>query len=83
MNAIRNWLLPILLTLGGILDFGFDLITQFASVLHIPSNIVDWIRIIIVIIGAVILKLQAPTTDPVKLQELVARAKKLKKPEEE
>ena len=80
MNAIKNWLLPVLLTIGGILDFGFDLLTQFASTFHIPESIVNWVRIIIVIIGAIVLKLQAPSTDPQKLQELVARAKKVKNP---
>lgn len=81
MNAIKNWLLPILLVVAGILDLGMGILNDFAAELSIPSNVVAWIRIIAIIVGAVILKLQAPTTNPEKLQELAARLAKKKEPE--
>ena len=76
MDAIKNWLLPILLSLAGILDIAMDFTTQFAVELNIPNKWVAAIRLTAVIVGFVILKLQLPTQ---KASKLLVKAGKLKK----
>jgi hypothetical protein len=79
MTNIKNWLLTTLLAIAGVLDLGFGLLNDLATELSIEPKIVNYFRIAIVIVSAVILKLQAPSTNPEKLQDLVHRAQHKKK----
>lgn len=79
ITNIKNWILTVLITIGGILDLGFGLLNDLASELAINPKIVNYVRIAIVIVGAIILKLQPPSTNPDKLQKLVEKAEENKK----
>lgn len=75
MNKIKNWLLAALIIAAGVLDLGFGLLNDFAVELSINPKIVGYVRIAVIVAGAIILKLQPPSNNPEKLQGLVQKAR--------
>lgn len=78
LTKIKNWLLTGLIVLGGVLDLGFGFLNEFAVELGVSPKVVTYFRLGIVLVGAIILKLQAPSTNPDKLQDLVYKAEEKK-----
>lgn len=78
MSKIQNWLLTAFVVIGGILDIGFGILNEFAAEMNIEPKVVTYVRFAIAIVGAVLLKLQPPSTNPDKLQKLVEKAEEKK-----
>lgn len=79
LNKIKNWLLAAMIIVGGVLDLGFGLLNDFAVELNISPKIVGYVRIAVIVVGAIILKLQPPSNNPEKLQTLVSKAREKRK----
>lgn len=69
MKKIKNWFVTILLIVGAIADLGFDTLTQIG----LDQKSIAIIRAVAVVIGAVVLKLQNPSTNPSKLYDRADR----------
>ncbi len=61
MQKIVNWLLPVFVIIGAVLDGCFSLIQEAIVAFGMDKNYTIIIRIIIVAIGVVSLKLQPPS----------------------
>lgn len=79
MNKIKNWLLAALFFIGAVADLGFDFLNEVVAELGLSPKIVVVIRLIVVLAGVIKLKLEAPSTNPDKLQDLVYKAEENKK----
>lgn len=75
MNTLKNWWLQILTVLGLVLDLGFDAINPLILAIGVPDK---WVIIIKVLFGLYIVlksKIQLPTQNVDKLQEIVNNKK--------
>lgn len=75
MNTLKNWWLQILTVLGLVLDLGFDAINPLILAIGVPDK---WVVIIKVLFGLYIVlksKIQLPTQNVDKLQEIVNNKK--------
>lgn len=73
MKTLKNWWLQITTVLLIMLDLGFDLINPLLVALSIPSN---WILIIKILYGIGVVvksKMQLPTQNPDKLDDLAQK----------
>lgn len=73
LRKARNWALAAVLFIGAIADFGFGLLTEIQHELEVPPIWVTIVRIVVVACALAATKLQTPTNNPEKLEEL-ARA---------
>ena len=70
MRKIKNWALTALFILGGVADLGFDILTEVAKDFDIDKKYVNILRIFVVVVALVKTKLETPTKNPEKLQEI-------------
>lgn len=70
MKKIKNWALTALFILGGVADLGFDILTEVAKDFDIDKKYVNILRIFVVVVALVKTKLETPTKNPEKLQEI-------------
>lgn len=81
LSKIRNWIIPILLAIGGILDFLLEGLPHLAAVFNIDPAYGKIGTVIAFLVALAIAKLQPPSTNPKKLQKLVKKAEQKKKEE--
>lgn len=70
MSAFKNWILPVLAVILAILEGSFDIIQMIVNEFSLGPKYVAYIRIAIVVIGAVMLKLQAPSLEKSRIAKL-------------
>lgn len=66
MNKLINWIVPILAVALAILEGTYDLIQQAVVELGLEPKIVVYVRFAILVIGAIVLKLQPPSLKKAK-----------------
>lgn len=82
MNKFKNWILPVLIILAGVLDELLNGLEQFAVEIGVDPKLATYVRLVAFIVASVILKLQVPSKNPEKLYDLAEKAEQ-KKAEEE
>ena len=71
MNKVKNWLLTALTIIGAVADFAFGILEQIVvEDLGWSPKVVTYVRLVVVVAGALALKLQPPTRNPDKMMEL-------------
>lgn len=67
MGKLNNWLLPILMIIAAVLESSFSLIQEVLNEFGAGPKWVLVLRLAAIVIGSVILKLQAPSKKKAKL----------------
>ena len=71
MKRLKNWGFYALFILGGVLDLGFNEIQPVLETIGVGEKSMVFIRLIVLIMGALKLKLALPTQDVEKLKDIV------------
>ena len=70
MKKIKNWAVTALFIIGGIADIGFDTLTESAKYFNIDEKYVNILRIVVIAVALIKVKLEKPTRNARKLQEI-------------
>lgn len=73
INKLKNWWVVILATLLAIMDLGFDAINPFLNDLGVSPKAIIWIKVVFGIYVLIKAKLELPTQNSDKLNDLVQR----------
>lgn len=71
MRKLKNWGFYALFIFGGILDLGFNEIQPVLQEIGVGAKSMGFIRLLIIILGALKLKLSLPTQNIEKLKDIV------------
>lgn len=75
MEKLKNWLAPILLSFGAILDIALQGLEYAATLIEVPENWANYVRIVIFVAGLIIAKNQLPSRNPEKVEEKLQQLK--------
>lgn len=71
LNKLKNWWFVIVTTIVALLDAGFDLINPALQLLNLSDDTLNIIKFVFLVAAIVKTKLETPTQNPEKLQNLV------------
>lgn len=71
MKKLKNWGFYVIFVVGAILDLGFNEIQPALEMIGMEEKYMGLVRLIILILGALKLKLSLPTQNVEKLKDVV------------
>ena len=71
MKKLKNWGFYVIFVVGAILDLGFNEIQPALEMIGMEEKYMGLVRLIILILGALKLKLSLPTQNVEKLKDIV------------